>query len=215
MTSADATRRLTGPFLAAALIAFAAVTAPGPPGLAASKPKPPPPRYLFAGVPWLVPADTAVARLVERGYRQVAEAGHRDQIVCRGRLFEHDAIITGHLDEQRQLVRWVVLVAPRGDAYKWPDMRAVFGEVTREAEARYGPPRTVAEKFRFPYERGDAREDEALRDGMATVRWTWSSKSGDRLAVEMGADVSVILTYECEAWSGLEKRRRAKRASDL
>ena len=212
MINADATRRLTAPALAAAL---AALTLLPLPGVAASKPKAPPPRYLFAGVPWLVPADTAVAKLVERGYRKVAEAGTRDQIVFRGRLFEHDAILTGHLDEQRQLVRWVVLVAPRGDAYRWPDMRAVFGEVIREAEARYGPPRTVTEKFRFPYERGDAREDEALRDGMATIRWGWSSKSGDKIAVEMGADVSVILTYECEAWSALEKRRRAKRASDL
>jgi hypothetical protein len=217
--NADASRgprRLTAPFraaaLAAALVAVAVLPAPSS---AASKPKPPPPRYLFAGVPWLVPADTALARLAERGYRTVAEAGHRDQIVCRGRLFEHDALITGHLDEQRRLVRWVILVVPRGDAYKWPDMRAVFAEVTREAEARYGAPRAVAEKFRFPYERGDTREDEALRDGMATVRWAWASKSGDRLAVEMGADVSVILTYECEAWTILEKARRAKRASDL
>jgi hypothetical protein len=213
--NAEAGRRLTAPPLAAALVALAALTLLPLPGVAASKPKPPPPRYLFAGVPWLVPADTAVARMVERGYRKVVEAGTRDLIVFRGRLFEHDAILTGHLDEQRQLVRWVVLVAPRGDAYKWPDMRAVFGEVTREAEARYGPPRTVAEKFRFPYERGDTREDEALRDGMATIRWGWSSKSGDKIAVEMGGDVSVILTYECEAWSALEKRRRTKRASDL
>lgn len=213
MTNAErALRRLTAPWLAATLVAAAALPATGE---AASRPKPPPPRYLFAGVPWLVPADTALARLAERGYREVARAGDRDQIVCRGRLFEHDAIITGYLDEQRQLVRWVVLVAPRGDAYKWPDMRAVFTEVTREAEARYGAPRSVTEKFRFPYERGDAREDEALRDGLATVRWAWSSKSGDRLTVEMGADVSVILTYECEAWTALDKRRRAKRASDL
>lgn len=94
-------------------------------------------------------------------------------------------------------------------------MRAVFTEVTREAEARYGAPRSVTERFRFPYERGDTREDEALRDGLATVRWGWVSKSGDKLTVEMGADVSVILTYECEAWSALDKRRRAKRASDL
>ena len=212
MTNADAARRLTAPALAATLAALTLLPLPGE---AASKPKAPPPRYLFAGVPWLVPADSAVARMVDRGYRKVIEAGTRDQIVFRGRLFEHDAILTGHLDEQRRLVRWVVLVAPRGDAYKWPDMRAVFGEVTREAEARYGPPRTVAEKFRFPYEKGDTREDEALRDGMATIRWGWSSKSGDRMAVEMGGDVSVILTYECEAWSALEKRRRAKRASDL
>lgn len=116
MINADAPRRLTAPALAvpvaafAAFAAFAALAVPLP-GVAASKPKAPPPRYLFAGVPWLVPADTAVARLAERGYRKVAGAGTRDQIVFRGRRFEHDALITGHLDEQRQLVRWVVLPA--------------------------------------------------------------------------------------------------------
>jgi len=198
--------------LAASLVALATQHAPGATG---PQPKPPPPRYLFAGVPWLVAADTALARLVARGYRPAPEAGDRDRIVCRGRMFEHDAVITGHLDEQRRLVRWVTLVAPRGDEYRWPDMRGVFGEITREAEGRYGPPRSVIEKFRFPYERGDTREDEALRDGKATVRWTWSSKSGDRMAVEMGSDVSVVLTYECAEWTALEARRRAKRASDL
>jgi len=210
--SARGVRRRLTQILAATLVVLA--TQHGP-GASAAKPKPPPPRYLFAGVPWLVPADTALARLVARGYGPALEAGDRDRIVCRGRMFEHDAVITGHLDEQRRLVRWVTLVAPRGDAYRWPDMRGVFGEVTREAEGRYGPPRSVTEKFRFPYERGDTREDEALRDGKATVRWTWSSKSGDRLAVEMGADVSVVLIYECAEWSALEARRRAKRASDL
>lgn len=198
--------------LAATLVVLA--TQHGP-GASAPKPKPPPPRYLFAGVPWLVPADTALARLVARGYRPALEAGDRDRIVCRGRMFEHDALITGHLDEQRRLVRWVTLVAPRGDAYRWPDMRGVFGEITREAEVRYGPPRSVAEKFRFPYERGDTREDEALRDGKATLRWIWSSKSGDRLVAEMGPDVSVVLIYECAEWTALDGRRRTKRASDL
>jgi hypothetical protein len=211
-TSGRRLARRAAPILATALIAVAAWHAPGDP---APKPKTPPPRYTFAGIPWLVPADTALARLVERGYRPVTGARDHARIVCRGRLFEHDAVVTGYLDEQGRLVRWVTLVAARGDDYRWPDMRGVFAEVVGEAELRYGPPRTVTERFRFPYEKGDGREDKALRDGQATVRRAWASKSGDRLTIEMSADVSVVLTYECAEWDSVEARRRTRRASDL
>jgi hypothetical protein len=185
------------------------------PPSAGAKVKPPPPRYHFAGVPWLVPADSAVARLAEREYREVAGARDKDKFVCRGRMFEHEALVTGHLDEQRRVVRWVVLIGSRGEAYDWPDMRHVFDEVTHENETRYGPPRTVTEKYRFPYERGDGREDLALRDGKATIRWVWASRSGDRLTVEMDHTAAVILTYEAPEWAVIEARRRAKKASDL
>jgi len=203
------------------LVAAALLAAFAPAGIAgaASKtpkaPKPPPPRYTFAGVSWQVPGDSAGARLVERGYRAVPGASDSQQIVLRGKLFEHDAVVTGHLDEQRRLVRWVVLIASRGEPFPYPDMRAVFEEVARETESRYGPPRTVTEKYRFPYERGDGRQDKALRDGLATIRRVWESGSGDRLTIAMDANVSVVLTYECREWEALEKRRQAKRSSDL
>ena len=178
-------------------------------------PKPPPPRYTFAGVPWGVSADSARALIRERGYQPVPAATDSQQIVLRGKLFEHHALVTGQLDEKRRLVRWVVLIAPRGEPFPYPEMRAVYDEVGRETDSRYGPPRTVTERYRFPYERGDGREDNALRDGLATIRRVWVSGSGDRLTVAMDANVSVVLTYECPEWDALEKRRQAKRASDL
>jgi hypothetical protein len=197
------------------LAALAAVALPALPALAAKAPKGPPPRYLFATVPWLVPADTAQARLVARGYRPVPEGRDSLQIVLRGRMYEHDVLVTGHLDEQGRLVRWVVMILARGEPYRWPDMSAIYDEVVEESEARYGTPRSLAERYRFPYERGDTREDEALRDGKLTIRRTWESKSGDRLTVEMDEKVSVVLLYWCREWEELEKRRRSKRASDL
>ena len=198
--------------LTAASTLLAAVTIPC---AAAAKHKPPPPRYTFAGVPWLVHADSALARLAERGYPEVVAARDRDKFVCRGKMFEHEVLVTGHLDDQQRLVRWVVLIGSRGEAYDWPDMRHVFDEVVHENEARYGSPRTVVEKYRFPYERGDAREDEALRDGKATIRWAWASASGDRLSVEMDRTAAVVLTYEAPEWAPIEARRRSKKASDL
>ncbi len=198
--------------LAAALLSAALA---GAPGMAGAKAKKPPPQHTFAGIPWLVPADTALARLVARGYHAVPEARDRDKLVCRGRLFEHDALATGYLDEQGRLVRWVVLIASRGMAYNWPDMRGVFDEIVHECEARSGPPRTVVEKYRFPYERGDGREDEALRDGKATIRWLWAVPGADRLMAEMDRTCAVVLTYEAPEWAAVEARRRAQKASDL
>jgi hypothetical protein len=178
-------------------------------------PKAPPPRYLFGGVSWLVPADTAVAQLVRRGYESVPQASDSLQIVLRGRLFEHDAIITGNLDEQRRLLRWVVLISSHGEAFPYPGMREVFDDVVHEAETRYGTPRTVEEKYGFPYEKGDGREDWGLRDGKVVIRWGWASDSGDRLTVAMDSSVEVVLTYECREWETFTKRRQTKRASDL
>lgn len=210
MISASAARAA-----ASALAACVALAALPLPARAASKPKPPPPRYTFAGIPWLLPADSVEARLTPRGYEPVMSATDSTQSVFRGTLFEHDAVVTGQYDDRHRLVRWVVLITARGDAYKWPDMKAVFDEVVQESQTRYGPPRTVTEKYGFPYERGDGRTDEALRDGLLNIRWVWESKSGDRFAVSMDANVSVVLTYECEEWRAFDKQRRSKRAADL
>jgi hypothetical protein len=182
---------------------------------AAKAPRPPPPRYLFAGVPWLVPGDTARVHLAERGYRHVPAASDSQQTVLRGKLFDHDALVTGYLDEKHRLLRWVVLIATRGDPFPYPDMRAVYDEATQEAKGRYGSPRSLTERYRFPYQRDDGREDHALRDGLATIRTVWESKSGDRLTIEMDANVSVVLTYECREWAEFRDRRQAKRATDL
>lgn len=202
-------------YLVAVLVAALALPGAGDAASKTKAPKPPPPRYTFAGVSWLVPADSARAQMLERGYLPVSSASDSQQVVLRGKLLEHEAVITGHLDEQRRLIRWVVVIGTRGDAYPYPDMRAVYDEVTRESESRYGPPRTVNEKYGFPYERGDGREDRALRDGKAVIRRIWVSGSGDRLTVAMDAKVFVVLTYECREWEAFEKRRQAKRASDL
>ena len=200
---------------AALLVSIALVAATGAAARTPKAPKPPPPRYTFAGIPWHVPVDTASALLVGRGYQPAPSASDSQHLVLRGTLFDHSALITGHLDEQGRLVRWVVLIASRGEPFPYPDMREVFEEVARESESRYGPPRTVTEKYRFPYERGDGRQDKALRDGLATIRRVWESGSGDRLTVAMDPNVSVVLTYECREWEALEKRRQAKRSSDL
>lgn len=176
---------------------------------------PPTQRYLFAGVPWLAHVDSALAQLAAKGYRELPASGQPSLILLRGRFFDRDAMVTGHLDERRRLVRWDVRIDSQQERYRWPQMRALFDEIVQESQARYGSPRSVVEKYGFPYERGDGWEDEALRDGKATLQWSWQARSGDRLTVEMTATVAVLLTYESPEWAELEARRRSKKAADL
>jgi hypothetical protein len=198
--------------LAGAVLMAAMVTAPG---ASAPRPKRPPPSYTFAGVPWLVPADTALARLTARGYQEVPGARDKDRLACRGRLFEYAAIATAYLDEQRRLVRWVVVLGSRGGANDYPEMRRAYGEVVEEAIGKYGPPLIVTDRFAFPFERGDGREDVALDEGKAVIRSQWISRGGDRLAVEMDPTCAVVLTYVSPGWAAIEARRKVKKGSDL
>jgi hypothetical protein len=196
----------------AAALLVAVVAAPA---ASAARPKRPPPSYTFAGVPWLVPADTALALLTARGYQEVPGAKGKDLLVCRGRLFENAAIATAYLDEQRRLVRWVVVIGSRGGVNAYPEMRRVYDEVVEEAIGKYGPPHVVTDRFAFPFERGDGRGDVALAEGKAVIDSRWISRGGDRLTVEMDRTCAVVLTYSSPAWAAIEARRKAKKGSDL
>ncbi len=208
-------RRALG--LAAMALVAAALAAPGPPAGAArvkgARQKGERP-LVFSAVPWLAPADTALALLGARGYRDVGRRGAADALLCRGRLFDRETIVEGTLDEQRRVVRWVVtLIAGRDDPYG--AMRRVYDDVVEETAAKYGGRWDWAEKFDFPYEKGDGREAEALRNGLAAIRSEWQSRTGDRLTVAMDREASVVLTYECPEWAALQERLRGRKARDL
>jgi hypothetical protein len=185
------------------------------PSPAAKRAKPVSVPITFSSIPWFTPADSALAMLASRGYREVASTGDTASMVCEGQLFERPARVQGWLDEQRRVMRWVVtLVAPeRGDVY--PGMRKVYDDVVAEALAKYGVRADWADRFVFPFEKGDAREADALREGEATIRSTWATPAGDRLTVEMNRACGVALTYECSGWAALQARLRGKKARDL
>ncbi len=204
--------------LAALALVAAALAAPGPAAGAArvkgARQKGERP-LVFSAVPWLAPADTALARLGARGYRDVGRRGATDVVLCRGRLFDRETIVEGTLDEQRRVVRWVVtLIAGREDD-PYGAMRRVYDDVVEETAAKYGGRWDWAEKFDFPYEKGDGREAEALRNGGAAIRSEWQSRGGDRLTVAMDREASVVLTYECPEWAAFQDRLRGKKARDL
>ena len=207
-------RRTAAAALVAALVAALALS----PGARGATPAPAArarERMAFAGVPWLTPADSALKRLAEHGYAEVARARERDQMVCQGKLFDHWAMVHGWLDEQGRVVRWVVTVLARTDKDEPGAMRGIYDAMVAESRTRYGPRARVVERYRFPYERGDGNEDRALKDGLATIRSEWASPIGDRLTIERDRALSVVLTYEIREWNQLQARRRHRKASDL
>jgi hypothetical protein len=169
-------------------------------------------RIAFADVPWGTPADSALAFLTRHGYRPVAAEENR--LVCQGTLFDHAAVVRGDVDERDRIVRWTVTVLAA--AKEEPEAtRKIYDDMVAEARGKYGSRDRQVEKFRFPYKRGDGREEEALRQGFAVVRSVWEARSGDVLTIERDRSLSVILTYETTAWRDLESRRRRRKASDL
>lgn len=214
---------------ALALASLLAATALVPAIAAARDAKSPrvlrPEHIVFAGIPWRTSADSAGTALGADGYTPVGEPrGHKGpadpsasgEMICKGKLFGHMAMVRGDLDEQGRVARWTVSIAPDLESgYVYGTMRKVYDDVVTEMNSKYGRRTGWAERFDFPFERGDGLEDKALRDGKATIHSVWDSLAGDRLTVAMDRSDSVVLTYECPAWAALVARARAKKARDL
>ena len=171
--------------------------------------------YTFGGVPWLVSADSAVAALTARGYVEQPGSRQKDVFHCSGKLFDRYAIVEGMLDDKKRLIRWQITIpsASQGDPYL--TQRGIYDDAVREMESKYGRRRVIQDRFRFPYERGDGRQAQALREGYATIRSEWGSPSRDHLAIEMDRASAVVFTYESPWWNRTEDDRRKKKASDL
>jgi len=135
--------------------------------------------------------------------------------VCRGKLWDHAAFVTGHLDERRRLVRWTVMISPASEDFIYPPMHEVYEQAMQQATDKYGPPPVAVHHFDFPYAVDDGRQDRALREGKAEIRCEWISRRADRLTIAMDASSSVVMSYESPEWAALEARRQKKKAADL
>jgi hypothetical protein len=202
----------------AAVALAAAVLAPS--ADAGRKPRATPDtRITFSSIPWLMPADSAARLLEARGYRGTTAEAEDAGLAAAGRLFDRDALVLGWLDEQDHLLRWMVTIRAeeKPDVYAdvYTEMRRVYDEAVVEAESKYGARERWAERFLFPYEKGDGRETDALREGDAVIRSVWTDREGDRLTIEMARRGDVVLTYECPGWSALQTRVRQRKGRDL
>ena len=171
--------------------------------------------YLFAGVPWLTSADSAVATLTTRGYVEQPGSRGKDVLHCSGKLFDRYAIVEGMLDDKKRLIRWQITLpsASQGDPYL--TQRGIYDDAVKEMEAKYARRRISQERFRFPYEKGDGRQAQALREGYATIRSEWGTPGRDHLSIEMDRASAVVFTYESPWWNRTEDDRRRKKANDL
>ena len=102
---------------------------------------------------------------------------------------------------------------PQGDPYM--AQRKIYDDAVTEMEAKYGRRRGWQDKFRFPYEKGDGRQAQALREGYATVRSEWGSVGHDHLVIELDRASAVVFTYESPWWQTTESDRRKTKAKDL
>ena len=191
--------------------ALAGPTTPSPEGKSRRGP------YLFAGVPWLTPADSLAGLLAAHGYKTIPGGRAKDRRNFEGHLFEGWTTITALLDDRSRLIRWEISIPAPGQTDRDPyvSQRAIYDDAVTELESKYGLKHTTVDQFRFPYTRDDGRGALALADGAATIRSEWFGPGANHLSVALDERVSVVLVYESPQWSATEKERRRKKAKDL
>lgn len=191
------------------------------PGAAARRPSPMPEgrsrqvEYVFAGVPWLSSADSAASALAGRGYAETPGSRDKDHLHLNGKLFDRYCLVEGMLDDHKRIIRWQITIPATSTGDPYVTQRRIYDDAVTEMEAKYGRRRAAQDRFRFPYEKGDGRQSQALREGYADVRSEWGSPGRDHLAIELDRSVAVIFTYESPWWTSTESDRRRKKAKDL
>ena len=171
--------------------------------------------YVFAGVPWLTPADSAAAALVARGYAEQPGSREKDRLHFSGKLFDRYCLIEGLLDDHRRIIRWQITIPATSAGDPYVTQRRIYDDAVAEMETKYGRRRAAQDRFRFPYEKGDGRQSQALREGYADVRSEWGGPGRDHLAIELDRSVAVVFTYESPWWTSTENDRRRRKAKDL
>jgi hypothetical protein len=192
-------------------------------GVAVAKPKAgahePNREYLFATIPWGTPADSALGVLGGRGYHEVPAARTDSTRQAEGQLFGSFALVEASLDDHHRVLRWIVKVLPPAQEARYGEtyaaMRKVYDDMVLDARSKHGPRNEVYEKFRFPYERGESRVGEALRNNGVTIRSEWRHRDSGSLTIEMDRTIAVVVTYVSPAWDAVEAVRRGRKAKDL
>ena len=204
----DRTRRL----VALGVCALLALLAPG----AIAKPKEPKPDrvFTFADVAWYTPGAEALRQVAAKGYRGIP--GTKDAVVAQGKTFDHLSVARGILDDSARVVRWEISMIAQSQDDRFREMKPIYDQIVTECTQRYGDPWDAAEKYKFPYDKADGRETDALHDGKAMIHAIWrGTRAGDRLTVEMDPEASVVLTYTCPGWERFQDRVRHRKARDF
>jgi hypothetical protein len=173
------------------------------------------PRYQFASIPWLSPADSVSARLAAHGYKEAPGSRRAERRFYTGKLFDRLATVQADLDDQGRLVRWDITIVTTEAPDAYAHQRQTYDDACDELARRYGARNESSARFRFPFADGDGREAMAFHEGLAVLRSIWRSRSGDRLTVAIDRDLSVTLVYETREWAALSAKRKERKAKDL
>ena len=174
-----------------------------------------PDSIVFAGIAWRTAPDQLATKLAEHGFQENRAARSKGRLVASGTLFDAYAMIHGGLDDRGGVVRWDVTIPSKGERNEWAIQRKIYDDAVAEMIRKYGRRRQSAEKYRFPYAKGDDNQARGVRQGYVKVWSEWGSKSGDRLQIALAGDMSVVLAYESRWWRPVEEERRRKKAKDL
>jgi hypothetical protein len=164
----------------------------------------------FAGIPWGASPDAVVRGAAAAGLRIVGQDADGDYRF-EGQLFGAPAVVFAYLSPSSGLVKVQVrLEAPNAGA------RAHYAKVVEGLSREYGATESV-EVFRMPFQKGDGREDEAVRVGKGLLYSTWGDdlQPGQAALVVRATKLVVGLDYESHEWSAEADRRKTRTSSSL
>jgi hypothetical protein len=167
-------------------------------------------RPTFAGIPWGASAADVVRGAAAAGLQVVGQDADGDY-QFEGRLFGAPATVFAYISPSTGLVKVQVRLAAPDD-----ETRAHYAKVVEGLSREYGATESV-EVFRMPFQKGDGREDEAVRVGKGLLYAMWGDdlQPGQAALVVRATKLVVGLDYESHEWSAEADRRKARTASSL
>lgn len=172
--------------------------------------EPAPVRPTFAGIPWGASAADVARGAAAAGLQMVGQDADGDY-QFEGQLFGTQATVFAYISPASGLVKVQVRLAAPEDAARSHYLRVIEG-LSRE----YGATESV-EVFRMPFQKGDGREDEAVRVGKGLLYASWGDDllPGQAALVVRATKLVVGLDYESYEWSAEADRRKSRTNASL
>jgi hypothetical protein len=163
----------------------------------------------FAGMPWGA-SDAVVVQAAAAAGLTVVGRDHDGDYELAGRVFDVPAVVYVYMSPTSGLVKVQVRLSTpeqtRGD----------YSRVVDTLARRYGRTEGV-EVYRLPYQKGDGREDEAVRLGKGLLYSMWGDdlQPGQAALVVRATRTVVGLDYESHDWSAESDRRKNRSNGSL
>jgi hypothetical protein len=164
----------------------------------------------FADIPWGAGGTDVVKAATAAGFRLVAQ-DHDGDYQLEGEWCGAPAVVYAYMSPTSGLVKVQVRLSAPGD-----QARSQYARVVQTLASQYGSTEGV-EIYRLPYQKGDGREDEAVRVGKGLLYSMWGDdlQPGEAALVVRATKLVVGLDYESHAWSAESDRRKSRPASEL